>query len=262
MTNGAKGKKVKSPPQAREQVEVRRATASMSSAPTQNPASSPRRITSADIHFSELMPVIDVVYGAVLSYGFYLIADNLRPLITGQKVPWPAVLLLAFTTNYLVGDYVEARLYTKACPYKGRARFSVDLIIPIGFFVSYIVAAAQSVGFLVAMAVIFALGGVWGILLDREYTGEVLCQYPRTICGTHFAAAILFASAAVEFHWEGRRELTVPLVLAIWVGYFLWCAAVVAAKEFLDIPRLEADLLPIFPVDVFSRRVVRWIRGK
>jgi hypothetical protein len=217
-----------------------------------------RTIRDSDVEFREIVPFVDVIYGAVLSYGFFLLADSLRPLLEGSKLKWPPFLLLLFTTNYLVGDYVEARLYTHLCPYTGRFRLSVDLLVPVVLFATYMAASLASAGFLLGMASVFLLGGFWGVLLERDYRGKILCHYPRLICGSHFGAGIAFLLA-----WYELRGNTLPSGVALWIWgiYFAWCLLVVMLKESFGVPKLEADLLPVFPIDLVARWLIGWIRG-
>lgn len=218
----------------------------------------PHRITQADFNLAELITFVDIVYGAVLGYGFFLVADALKPLFLKSPVDWSAVLLLTFTTNFLVGDYIEARLYTRVFPYKGRRRVTLDLLIAMTLFVVYVACPTESPMILMPLGVVFLLGGFWGITLEREYKGEVVCEYPKLICGTHFGAAILLVGGWAYLRHSSK--LTVINAVVLWIGYLGWSLFIFTLKEAIGMPPVESDLISYFPVDSIARRFIQWTR--
>ena len=213
------------------------------------------------IDFSKLVGVLDVLYGAVVGYGCYLIADTLSPWFRAQVEPaginWIRLLLLAFVTNYLIADLVEARILNTAFPYQGRARFTLDIMIVLTFFGAYQAAAFQSRAVFVCLGGAILLGGLWAIFLDREYRA-LAWSYPRLIIATHVTAALL---CFIGFSLSGHN-VTAAVVTILGVGYLIWVAFIVALKVWHDVPPIECELFPVSLVDILVRRGLRWIQQR
>lgn len=203
--------------------------------------------------YKSLLDFIDIFYSATLGVGLVLIGLIFDHHFDFGGLDWAPLLLLSFSILYLVGDYVDSRLFTAEYPYEGLSRFFIDLGIGLVFFASFISAYHSSPHFLLAMALSFLLGGVWCVCLQCGVARAKPLYYPVPVSSAHFVASGVFA----WFWWEHhlQRKLFVPDALNAIMWYAIWAAFYVVAEIILGIPTKEADLLPNFPIGRIARRL-------
>lgn len=227
-----------------------------------NPVVTPparRTVVREDMDFSKLMPFVDVVYGAVISYGFVEISQQLLPWFKAPATPLPGVELglLFFVLNFLAADFVEARLFNNAFPYIGRGRFTVDLLVALLFFLAFASASASSAVFLAALGLIFILGGLWGHILGRE--GRLALQYPRLIVVSHVGAGMTCVAGYFSLLLSGNTRISGTILLHIVVLYSFWIISVFLLKRNFGIPECEFELFPISAVEFITRKILQLI---
>lgn len=203
--------------------------------------------------YESLLDFIDVFYSATLGVGLVLIGLIFDHHFDYGGLDWAPLILLSFSILYLVGDYVDSRLFTAQYPYEGLARFFIDLGIGLIFFGSFISAYHSSPYFLLAMATAFLLGGVWCVCLQCGVADAKPLYYPVPVSSAHFFASGVFVWLWWEHH--SQRRLFVPDALKAISWYAIWATFYVAAEIILNIPPKEADLLPNFPIGRIARRL-------
>jgi uncharacterized membrane protein len=216
--------------------------------------------TLADVNFSSLVTVVDLLYAAVIGYAFVLLGDLLSPLFqpAPHQIDWWRLTLILFILLYLISDTVEARIVTNRFPYKGRRRFSIDLFVAFAFFLSLAGAAQGSPSFLPAFSAVFALGAVWGVCLKTDTKDEVEWYYPQTVVLSHVAAAVLWFA-----YWLVLRQSKVSVIAGrevLWLifCYIGWLAFTTFLKEFNRVPPFEADMFPTAVIDIAVRKTIRF----
>src|SRR4051794_35380857 len=98
-----------------------------------------------EIDFDVLRTFVDVVYGAILGYMLLNVAEDIQPYFQdfqSHAVNWRKIWLETFVLNYMIGDFVESRLMTGCFPYRGHARFLIDMAIGFCFLLSFLGAMA------------------------------------------------------------------------------------------------------------------------
>lgn len=220
-------------------------------------------------NFRSLLPFVDVVYGATLSYIFVQIADGCRVLFhprggavheqqPGEVGPLIQVGLATLALNYLLQDYAEARLVTERYPYQGHQRFLIDLLIAALFLLVFTGAQEASAYLFVPFGLVFLCGAWWALVVEKEAGKEALYPYPQFTVGTHVAA---FFACWVYAYWRwriGAVLLHSRDVLAIWGGYAVWACVVMYYRSRLNLPAADVDMLPI---GIAGRTCARCWRG-
>ncbi len=228
-------------------------------------AQNPRRaFTPDDVDFSSLIPVVDLLYAAVIGYAFVELGEVLSPVFDSppRSVDWWRFTLIVFLMLYLVSDTVEARIITHSFPYQGRRRFSVDLFVTFAFFLSFAGAGKASPSFLPAFAAVFILGALWGVFLRIDTKDIVQWYYPQTVVLSHFAASGLWIA-----YWLVLRKHNVSIigrteVLWLVACYTAWLVFTTILKEIARVPAFEADMFPTAIVDIAVRKTVQFFRER
>lgn len=212
--------------------------------------------------YSSLLAFIDVLYSAILSVGLVLIGLLFDHHFDHGGFDWAPFILLVFSNLYLVGDYVDARLFTARYEYKSLRRFWVDLIIGVVFFASFVTGYHSSPLFLPAMAGAFFLGGIWCFYLQRDAEDKRPLKFVSVVILGHLVPAIILFLLWRQHRYEHRLTIRDTMVAVGW--YLIWSSAYVLAEIILNIPPKEADLLPQFPLGriVRNARFIRTIRNK
>jgi hypothetical protein len=203
--------------------------------------------------YASLLSFVDIFYSATLGVGLVLVGLIFDHHFDQGGLDWAPLILLAFSILYLIGDYVDSRLFTARYSYKGLSRFFIDLSIGLVFFASFITAYHSSPVFFLAMAAAFLLGALWCICLQFGVADAKPLRFPTTVTGGHLFAGVFFI-----WLWKQHRfqhKLFVPDTLKAVLWYGGWAICYVAAEVVLNIPPKEADLLPNFPVGRIVRRL-------
>jgi hypothetical protein len=221
--------------------------------------------------YPSLLGFIDVFYSALLGFGLVMIGLIFDHYFDKHGFDWVAFILLLFAINYLVGDYVDSRLFSHEYKYQSLKRFWVDLFIGAGFFGAFVTGYHGSPYFLVVMGSAFLLGGVWCAMLHFEVPEVRPLRLPWAITFTHIFAGIILIGYwwCLRFyqHQYWSQKLTVADALWIVGFYVIWSAVCVGGEWVLNIPSKEADLFPHFPfgrlvrnspVRAARRRIVVW----
>lgn len=226
--------------------------------------SSREGFTPADVDFSSLLTVVDLLYAAVIGYAFVLLGNLLKPVFKSppESVDWWRLTLIVFLLLYLISDTVEARIITNRFPYKGRRRFSIDLFVTFAFFLSFAGADMASPSFLPAFATVFALGAIWGVCLWMDTRNVIRWYYPQTVALSHVAACILWVA-----YWLLLREHNVSTLgrtEVLWlIGcYSAWLAFTTILKEIFRVPPFEADMFPTAVIDILVRKAIAFLRER
>src|SRR6185437_13518078 len=203
--------------------------------------------------YQSLLSFIDVFYSAMLGVGLILVGLILDHHFDSGGLDWAPLILLAFAILYLVGDYVDARLFTAEYHYEGLSRFFIDLLIGFVFFACFVTGYHASPYFLLAMGAAFFLGGLWCICLQWGVSKVKPLRFPISVAAGHFTAAAIFVRLWTYHKWQ--HKLYVPDALKAIGFYSAWAVCYVGAEVLLNIPSHEADLLPNFPLG----RIARWL---
>lgn len=203
--------------------------------------------------YESLLSFIDVFYSAMLGVGLILLGLILDHYFDAGGLDWAPLILLAFAILYLVGDYIDSRLFTEEYPYKGLTRFIIDLLIGFVFFCAFVTGYHASPYFLLTMAVAFFLGGVWCVCLQWGVARVKPLRFWFPVAAGHVTAAVIFAHLWSQHRWQ--HKLYVPDALKAVEFYFAWAICYVGAEVMLNMPSKEADLLPNFPVGRIARNL-------
>lgn len=199
--------------------------------------------------YESLLSFIDVFYSAMLGFGLVLIGLIFDHHFDRGGFDWAAFTLLVFANLYLVGDYIDARLFTQEYRYESLKRFLVDLLIGAMFFGMFITGYHASPYFLVVMGVALALGGLWCGLLQHEAPRVKPLKFPWVIGFAHVVAGlILIGYGFLRIHHYWSQKLTVGEAWEAVGCYAAWSLSFIAAEWLLNIPSKEADLFPTFPI--------------
>ncbi len=212
-----------------------------------------------------MLPFVDVVYAAVLSYGVLRTGEYVERLIDAPPpLKGTPLLLLIITSVYLIFDYGSARICTEAAPYKGLSRFTVDLLIAFAFLSCYIAALRASVHFLLALGLLLLLGGCWIYLCKSEYPG--LLPNWRFVLKTHLIPSVLLLGVwmlASVVKWKYVLRYKNWLLPGAGGLFLLWSFFVSYLGDLGWITDLEMRLLPVIPlfrVLRASRNLLRMLR--
>jgi hypothetical protein len=203
-----------------------------------------------------LPPFVDVVYGAVFGYGVLEIARSVQNWAPGHRGNAVPTFLLIVTSAYLLFDYAQARMFTEKNPYKGLTRFTLDMAVAVTFTFAYIAAINASPKYLLALAVILALGAWWVSACKTEY--PLSLQHSRFIITCHIAAAValvaIWGLGFLPYAWltsQWRRWVN-PIVCVLYLIYCFVLTLITAKSRLSDI---ERSLLPIIPLYAPWRRI-------
>jgi hypothetical protein len=217
------------------------------------PASAQPRIELPHSEYQRLLPFIDVMYSAVLSYGLYLFSEKLKPLFEGKPIDWSPLALLCFIMLYLVGDYIDARIYTDKFPYLHLSRFLIDLLISFAFFLAFVAGWASSPYALLCLAFVSLMGGIWVFFTYIEHFRKRPIRFLRLLIASHVA----FAGVLVgHFYVTRSGPMTGHYVWTLWRDWGIIGGFYVFLEIVNNIPALEADLFPAFPIGRISRIIV------
>lgn len=132
---------------------------------------------------------VAVVYGAVLSFGFYIFATSLRSafapfeLLLGGKwegakatIPhFQSGVLFLVTTHFLICDYAGMAKVNTLFPYQRRTRFFLDTVIAVLYLMLFQSCVNRSVLFPFEFALLLFFCSSWGNNLHMEaslYTSD------------------------------------------------------------------------------------------
>lgn len=223
----------------------------------------PRPLRESDIDFGHLISFVDVVYGAVLGYILLRISEHSRSVFAhtqGEGVSWTVIVLELFVLNFMVGDFVEARLFNGAFPYTRHTRFVLDLTVAFCFLLTFLGAEAASVWMLVPLSLVFFGGAAWAYYLKAETKNRISWSYPWLTVGFHIGAGCLCLAFLLFRTWVHQYELHGWGVGFLWICYVLWTCVVTGVKEFWKVPHCEAQMFPVGLSDVLVRNLIRGLR--
>lgn len=158
-----------------------------------------------------------------------------------------------FRTNFLITDFVEAWVITSSVGYSGRVRFTIDIAIATLLLFAVMASSSSTYITFLMLAAVLLLGAAWSLVLNYELDGPDR-RYPRTIIGTHVAAAVwilwFFYTSTYDFV-EGRFDFTrtyandMHLAISIWVLYVIISIVMFWFKKWWRQPDIVFDLLPV-----------------
>lgn len=224
----------------------------------------PPEFDSKRLDFAALGPIVDLIYGAVIGYPLLLYGELLAPFFSAATpapaVNWVQVTLVSFVFLYSLSDAVETRIMTACFPYRGRGRFSVDLMIALLFFLAFSGAANGSANFLVPFSAIFFMGAVWGVYL--HYDSKNLCKwrYPKGVILTHVSAGTIWFGYWLTLRIDGITVMGWPETSWLLGYYLVWLIVTTAGKEWYKVPAVEADLFPTSLVEIGVRKAIKFFR--
>jgi hypothetical protein len=187
---------------------------------------------------AELAQVIPVVYGALLSYAMYVLAQLITEVAryeeasgNGKKVGLSltdfiphAVLFFAFVF-FLVEDLGEIIKLAKEFPFKRTSRYSHELIVCFFFLASFAFLAASSSLALVSFAFAVIWGGVWCNQLKEEYRGDesqidLFAKTQRNL--QYFGGALFLAESATFLIMRNSTKLDMHIAVCFGATYIFW----------------------------------------
>jgi len=160
----------------------------------------------------ELSTYIPVIYGAVLSYGFYVLAvcfNDFHKTIKEDHFDTSALFIYALqiglffiTTLYLLIDLGGMVKVSRLFPYQLHSRFIHDVIIALTFLVMYNEIRDLSVVYFLAFAINMFMAAIWGNNLKEEARrasgsapqNKRFERWGKAIRQTHFFGAAIFSA--------------------------------------------------------------------
>lgn len=203
-----------------------------------------------------------MLFGAVLGYGTYEVAQVLQPLLKAPPAwpDWCRLLLLAFVGHQILLDSVQARLCNTRFPYRKRARYVFDALIAGSFAVAFMAGAATSATVVGSVGGILLLRACWAIFLELETRDECQWAYPRFLVVTYLAgAAAAFAIYWFVFHSRHVHVLRTAHAIWMWVAFFVFEVGLLSARRQYQVPAAEAALLPVGIAEGSVRKTCRLI---
>jgi len=220
-------------------------------------------LSAADLHLERLSDVTVVVYGAVLSYALFLVAQQGGLLLAAlhantYQLPLAKVLMLSLVCDYMIADFVEAQVFTHAVPYQDKTRFALDLLISMSFLGACEFAGQGSRIVLPALGSAVLLGAMWGVRLRIDGRNRYEWTYPACVVGTHVAGAML----AFAGYKLGRKTFGLPFAYNVWTCYLAWLFLVAGAKEFWGVPEpADFNIAPVSIVAWVAHKSTRLVFG-
>src|SRR6266852_4877196 len=111
--------------------------------------------------FRGLPPFVDVVYGAVLGFGVFKMAEAIPLAQTRTKGGGAPLFLLLVSSTYLMFDYAQSRMCTEKYPYTNLIRYSIDMFVATAYIFVFVQAYHASPYYLVALSILLTLSAVW-----------------------------------------------------------------------------------------------------
>lgn len=205
------------------------------------------------LNFPCLLGIIDVVYGAILSYGLFEFTNTIKNAWTRKNpVDWTRLALLTFVINFLVSDYVESRLVNDQMPYQSRKRFTLDVLIAFSFLLIFATTSDKSTAFFLVMGLTLFLGATWGRIVGRE--NPTLFAYPDLIYFSHLGLALLSFGGFAWITWKGVFSITGIVALHTWIAYIAWVTGIQMLRGHFKIPEWDFDLAPVSFVGIAIRK--------
>ena len=215
----------------------------------------------------QLVSFVDVLYGAFLSYFFWVFAESLVAVDLAKEFEAIAVgecganifriCCMSFMFVFIIEDFRDMKLVTGVVGYyKSSFRFFLDVLIVLALFVATVLLkrTPPSDFFIVAFSSIFFLGSGWGMLLTKN-RHEVPISYSLLIIVSHISIGLLWLLLywAVHFrHAWFNVDFRTWRFLSLAIGLFGAFYAVVMFL-FRDLRRKGIpvdDIIEMFPIKI------------
>lgn len=232
-----------------------------------------RRVRS----FSQLVVLVDVMYGAILGYIIIRLAERTRVLFqngfTGiesilatslttpppvsSDVLWQVLAIEAFVLNILFARMIESRISATRVPYRSRARVLCDILAGFVFLIGFMAGEEMSIFLLAVLAAVFTLLAISSYYLVRDAPTAESLKWSRTLLGIHLATAVTFGGAFVQFYVvSGVVAFTASGVAWLWFWYVVWLVPVLILKALGGVGYEETDLGPSTLLEMMLRPLV------
>lgn len=207
------------------------------------------------ISFRGLNGIITIVYGAILSYAFVILANSIDYSNLVSSLFSETLLKQLFIINFLISDFAETQVIHDSLPYRGKGRFSIDLSIAMLFLLAIDSTVdlkpdgliRQNDYYIFFMSAIFFLCVVWSVYLQSERSGKSI-KYAGLVFVSHLAAFIMSLILFFIFDNEGQKTIlwvSFNSITSMWIAYLAWSVLVIFFKHRLEYSNLVFDFLPI-----------------
>jgi hypothetical protein len=234
-------------------------------------------VTRAHMIYSSLLAILDVVYGAVISYGLFLIAQRISTIVgAGFPVdfsnPWyPQVrdfvwtyshgrlYAIVFISYLALCIGIENRVHNQAFPYRGRGRFVLELTLIGLWFLAFITAEQGSSSTFLFLASSFVARGIWCGMLSYDIRDRFDWKWPQLVAVANIAYFLVIGSLFLTY--RAQLDIEPRAVAFAWISWISWTLILLGIRRHFKIEAAEADLLPIGSLHLIVSKIWVVIRG-
>lgn len=191
---------------------------------------------SNEYYYDSLSRIVPVIYGAVLSYTMYVLAQLVNRYLIFLADPtenmshhyheylMPIILYILFTM-FMVVDVGSVIRYGDIFPYKSSGRYIYEVIIACFYVMSYAMLLENSIMSLLSFAFVIVWGAPWCNQLKQEYLDDKsnIDDYMRTKRDLHYIGGMLLVILTSLFIFIKKEFfLSISCVHSFGTLFLIW----------------------------------------